>query len=650
MRIFVGTTEIAGQIPLFAAGFRALGHEVTTGVHIGHSYKFNTSLVYDIGVDMADAAQANRIIDEHDVFLFQFGHSLLWNNADFRMIKRAGKKIISLFNGSDVRYWPAYEQQFGIDYRTLNNEEPPGFWGIDSLPAVLGTLRRAELYADIIISAPNQSVLGLRPYNHFFYPVDVDSYKFNVPCREVPTVVHAPSKKQVKGTSLIINALDALKADGVDFTFRLLHDVSNPEVIAYLSDADCIIDQIYLGYGLFAVEGMLSGCAAATAHFPHLEAFASKRPILPLHVATLKDNLRELLTNIDLRIRLAHEGYAHAKAYHSNVAVCRRILDALDEKEMYTFDYWPRFCASEAVLPEGINISYEIKKMSNAVVARHGLPDDADVEEMVRRGFLSSDMLGQNVPRWSTTVRDCARYGASLPPPVRRVPCALPATCYWKRLFDDRTVNMIELCYNGRASKGLAHMISRHLMSGNRHDAILLLVQQAQRANPKAEILASLGFLLWGNGQIDAAANIFCALPKTEEHWNMLARWLLSIYELDVGTFAKGMQLLHGVRSALPSIGKHVAYCALSPEDEEMPQHAGIVLDWKRPTFLPRESVWISPAALTPDWCSASFPNGMWPVLIFQLLHRGFDAQINKTSNRAMMALREILRHKKSDR
>lgn len=70
MRIFIGTIEIAGQIPQFALGFRALGHEVTTGTQLGHSYKFDSSLTYDVQVDLANPSQAASIIANHDVFLF----------------------------------------------------------------------------------------------------------------------------------------------------------------------------------------------------------------------------------------------------------------------------------------------------------------------------------------------------------------------------------------------------------------------------------------------------------------------------------------------------------------------------------------------------------------------------------------------------
>jgi hypothetical protein len=36
LRILVGTIEIAGMIPIFADGFRRLGHQVTTAISASH--------------------------------------------------------------------------------------------------------------------------------------------------------------------------------------------------------------------------------------------------------------------------------------------------------------------------------------------------------------------------------------------------------------------------------------------------------------------------------------------------------------------------------------------------------------------------------------------------------------------------------------
>src|SRR4051794_38099288 len=136
-RILVGTVEIGGTIPDFADGLRRLGYRGTTPAHERHWGR--PDIRYDLQVTpiipwpsaIAESrsplvrlprAAANRaattarmlnIIRKHDVFLFQWGGvSLTYGNSEYPLLKRLGKKIISFFSGSDVRYMPAYCQEF----------------------------------------------------------------------------------------------------------------------------------------------------------------------------------------------------------------------------------------------------------------------------------------------------------------------------------------------------------------------------------------------------------------------------------------------------------------------------------------------------------------------------------------------------------
>ena len=93
LRILIGPKEIGGQIPDYAAGFRALGHQVTTVIR-EHNPMFR-ELEYDINLSKnRDPAFIARLIDEHDVFVFQFGETLVPGSVDLPVIRTAGKAII----------------------------------------------------------------------------------------------------------------------------------------------------------------------------------------------------------------------------------------------------------------------------------------------------------------------------------------------------------------------------------------------------------------------------------------------------------------------------------------------------------------------------------------------------------------------------
>lgn len=648
MRIFIGTTEIGGQIPLLAAGFRALGHEVTTGVHVGHCYKFDTTLVYDMQVNLSDHAQAARIIDAHDVFLFQFGQSLLRGNTDYRLIKRAGKKIISLFNGSDIRYWPLYERQFGVDYRTLSGEELPAYWSPETLPAVMGTLRRGEMYADLILSVPNQSVLAVRPYNHFFYAADIARYRFNVPAREVPVVVHAPSKMQTKGTARILAALDALKAEGVAFDLRLLHDVSNAEVLDALVDADCVIDQIYLGYGFFATEAMASGCAAATGHFSQQEAFATLRPTHPLHIQNLVEDMRKLLTNRDLRVRLAHEGRAHVETFHNNVCVCRRILEGLDAGEGGVHDYYPRYYACEGVLPEGVHIAQKYLKMTSDVVARYGLPQDADPVDMTLRGLLTPQALARDIPRWNANVHDCSSLGGL--PILKSTACLCTASVTQRvlpLLESVHRLNLVQLCLDEVMPLNMKLALDRELSLVGGEACMLALDQFIEdKGQQYPACQAALGFLLLGTGQRQGAAHMLRDAVANEASdkkdaiisvWVPLARWLAGVEFLECADMRTAVPLLE---AALEEMSCRSAPTEASiTRDPNMPLNtvlltvagvptvpdsATLVVSWARPTHMPQGCGWVSPATFAPDWWAMPHSTPLWPLVMFLALCQGY--------------------------
>ena len=125
MRIFVGTFEICRQLHDMADGFRKLGHEVDTVVSgynpfykdLKYEYVINQMKLYEHLKAFLkrpletflhppdDLIGLRHFLTYYDVYVFQFGHSVLPANQDFPILRKLGKKIISVFNGSDVRHW-----------------------------------------------------------------------------------------------------------------------------------------------------------------------------------------------------------------------------------------------------------------------------------------------------------------------------------------------------------------------------------------------------------------------------------------------------------------------------------------------------------------------------------------------------------------
>lgn len=424
LRVFVGTFEISGFTYELADGLERLGHEVNTGLRVAHSNfadrVYNHDLTDDTGqVDWEALSHEIRegtfhaprryrtrgtatdrmrwILARHDVFVFVYGS--LWHDREaplkfqgqgreYALLKRLGKRIVSYFVGPDVRHCTAYDQQLaelGGAFRPLGEILPS--WGADPVSRAMRNVRRAERYADAIFSQPNQAGLALRPYAHIHAPVDLSRFTASVPGREVPVIVHAPSERTIKGTAEIVAALDALRAEGHRFELRLLTDAPNTAVVEALRDADVVIDQLHLPmHGRLGVEAMASGCALVTADRPDLEPVPAHRPIWNLDTANLTAQLRAIVTDRDLRVRLGHEGIAHARRYHDHVAVARRVMACVNDPNA-PLEHTPTFFARRYRLPEGVTLPTRLKSLTARVARRWGLPEGVSLDDLRARGL-----------------------------------------------------------------------------------------------------------------------------------------------------------------------------------------------------------------------------------------------------------------------
>lgn len=401
LRILIGTKEIGGQIPDYAAGFRALGHHVTTVVR--ERNRLFPELTYDVELGAGDeSATVMRLMQEHDVFVFQYGYTLLPGHLDLPMLRAAGKAIIAVCNGDDIRHATAYEQEFGVAVASMGDE-----YVHDPLVRPMQTLRVLERFASLIVSVPNQSGLALRPYMHFAYAMDMSLYTENIPGRDVPVVVHAPSSRSVKGTAQILASLDRLAARGVAFELRLIENQPNAVVRDTLRDADVAIDQLFVTYGKFAAEALASGCVVANCAYPDIEPFAGLRPQHTLRVDSLDADLERLLTDADLRRSLAGQGRAHVERYHDRKEVCARMLRALSASIEGTlrYDYYPSFAAASYALPPRTELPQHQRVLATEIIAAHGLPDSVTLESVVRKGLADARLPDgiDSVPAWAAS-------------------------------------------------------------------------------------------------------------------------------------------------------------------------------------------------------------------------------------------------------
>jgi hypothetical protein len=424
-RVLVGTREIAGQNHELAGAWRQLGAKAYAVVRQANPYYDDHE--YDLILDWT--LPLPRLLDEpatplvsvprivtravtsgarraalwpflasFDTYVFLWGKSLAADNRDLPLLRAMDKKIICVFLGSDVRHWSAAEPArhlWGIEAYSAYRDEV-------ALDPRLRTLRMAELYADAIFMQPSFAELALRPYHHLYLAVDTTAIEPSIPGREVPRIVHAPSRAALKGTDEILVTLDRLREEGVPFELRLLQGRPNAEVLQELREADVLVDELRESmYGMLALEAMASGCAVAGGNHAGVVPLPAERPVLPITPDTVLEQLRRLLTDRELRLSLARAGPGFVAAHHAPAVVARGMDAAVNGADP---DYWPGFFAHRYRLPEAERISLELREQSWRIIRRWGLPHGVDPQELSERGLLSipDGEARRPVPRWNS--------------------------------------------------------------------------------------------------------------------------------------------------------------------------------------------------------------------------------------------------------
>lgn len=138
-------------------------------------------------------------------------------------------------------------------------------------------------------------------------------------------VLHSPNHRGFKGTEFLLNAVDQLRAEGLDIELMLLEKVPNDEVRLQMQQADILAEQfIAIGYAFNGIEGMASGLPilANLDHPAYTKVyrrygFLDECPILSTPPERLVEHLRALVTNPQLRAELGRAGRAYVEKYHS---------------------------------------------------------------------------------------------------------------------------------------------------------------------------------------------------------------------------------------------------------------------------------------------------------------------------------------------
>jgi glycosyltransferase involved in cell wall biosynthesis len=145
-------------------------------------------------------------------------------------------------------------------------------------------------------------------------------------------ILHAPNHRHIKGTQHFINAVQQLKAEGLDIELVILQRVPNHEVREVMASVDIVADQLVVGwYAMFALEAMAMKKPVLCYIREDIENLyivtglleAGELPIVKCTPLTVREVIRHLALNRELLPGIGERSREYVLKHHSTEAVGR---------------------------------------------------------------------------------------------------------------------------------------------------------------------------------------------------------------------------------------------------------------------------------------------------------------------------------------
>ena len=318
--VFHGVVNIAGIGGYLSSALKENGFKSTFLVYEDNTTRQNN----DVNLKLSQKNFLERLYYktisflkslDYDIVHFYFGQTFFPYGLDLPLLKMFGKKIVMSYCGSDVRL-AEIEKKYNKYYFLINYS--PDTIDYNRLKKI--KIRWQSLFVNKAIVCRNQ-YLYIEKYfktrniieniwiNNSLEMKKYTPYQYTT--KKVPTLVHAPSNRAVKGTNFVRKAIKDLKEQGYDFNYLEVHQVPNDEAQRiYREEADIIIDQFIIGaVGSLTLEGMYAGKPVVTYLYEEAQQrFCPDIPIINTTVDDLTEKLAWIIDNPEKRIRLGKLG------------------------------------------------------------------------------------------------------------------------------------------------------------------------------------------------------------------------------------------------------------------------------------------------------------------------------------------------------
>lgn len=329
MRILHSPYNIAGQATMISRAQRMLGQQSDVLVRNKDSFDYDC----DINLALNGKSKVSRsfvriksfitCFFRYDVFHFHFGKSFLPFNLDLPILRLLGKKTLMHYWGSDVVQTDVAKRYMMFSEKDLDEIYP----GINN--------KNKRIKISLIDKFVGKSIVGdysLLPFSPdsivVRQAIDIAKLSF-VGCevKKGPVkIVHAPSKRKIKGTEYVMKTIERLKKAGCEIDFMLVENVPNCDAINIYKTADIVVDDILQGpYGIFAIECMALGKPV----IDYVKDYSNYNdlPIVSADPGNLYEKLLMLIEDPGLRVELGKKGRKYVEKNHDSKIIARDLID-----------------------------------------------------------------------------------------------------------------------------------------------------------------------------------------------------------------------------------------------------------------------------------------------------------------------------------
>ncbi len=320
----------AGQPSILSKEFNKKGWH-SASIEIGmHKFSYPSDFHIPPPSDINDFEEIyNKHLKSSNIFhyhsrpiLFK-AHYPSPTGLDLTLLRAAGHKLFYNFRGSELRLASVFKKASPYNYVS---ENPDGIFTKYCEP-------EQRVYRDYVKGICNgvfvtDPELGTYLTEAIICPRALDLNKWRnigIKFTRKLKILHAPSRRVVKGTREIEHAINSLIKEGYSIEFRLIEGMSNDEARKSYEWADIIIDQLRIGwYGVLAVEGMALGKAVISYirdDLKHYLPFPS--PLCYANPENIYDVLKALLENPENIISLGKRGRSYVEETHDVTNIVR---------------------------------------------------------------------------------------------------------------------------------------------------------------------------------------------------------------------------------------------------------------------------------------------------------------------------------------